>query len=167
MRVSVTDADVKTFTETDSLMVELINAMQMDGQYAVERVHLDCQAFFLPAGSDEAVSVGDRSLILKMKQQRIMQSVLDPVKMGLDGRFEDEENRYLDIASFPTDHTDLEAEDMLETITAVMVDKHTPKKHFEVKALVNVLNSQPWMAKQAIEGTITSHVLCILLLSSL
>jgi hypothetical protein len=132
-------------------MTELINAMQMDGQYAVERVHLDCKAFGLVPGSDESVALGDKTLVLKMKQQRLMHSVLDEVKMGLDNRFEEEDQKYLEIATFPTDHPEMEAEDMPTKITAVIIDKHVPKKHFDLKLFIDVLNSQPWMAKQAIE----------------
>lgn len=132
-------------------MMELINAMQMDGQYAVERVHLDCKAFGLTPGSDESVAIGDKTLVLKMKQQRLMQSVLDQVKIGLDNRFEEEDNKYLEIASFPTDDPEMKPEDMPEKITALIIDKHVPKKHFDLKSFIDVLNSQPWMAKQAIE----------------
>jgi hypothetical protein len=124
-----------------------------------ERVHLDSLAFFAPPGSDESVSLGDRTLVLKLKQQQLEESVLDRVKLGLDAKFTEEDTRYIEIASFPTDSPDLEAEEMPSTITAKIIDCHIPKKHFEVKEFIDVLYSQPWMAKQAIEDVHLEEVI--------
>lgn len=116
-------------------------------------------AFFAPPGSDEAVSLGDRTLVLKMKQQQLETSVLDRVKMGLDAKFTEEDTRYIEIASFPTDSPDLEPDEMLSTITAKIIDRHIPKKHFEIKQFIDLLYSQPWMAKQAIEDVHMEEVI--------
>ena len=106
--------------------------------------------FFASPGSDESVSLSDRTLVLKLKQQQLQEHVLDRVKLGLDAKFTEEDVRYVEIASFPTDSPDLDAEEMPSTITAKIIDRHIPKKHFEIKEFIDVLYSQPWMAKQAI-----------------
>jgi hypothetical protein len=116
-------------------------------------------AFFAIPGSDESVSLGDRTLVLKLKQQQLEESVLDRVKLGLDAKFTEEDTRYVEIASFPTDSPDLEAEEMPTTITAKIIDRHVPKKHFEVQEFIDVLYSQPWMAKQAIEDVHLEEVI--------
>lgn len=116
-------------------------------------------AFFAIPGSDESVSLSDRTLVLKMKQAQLEQSVLDRVKLGLDAKFTEEDTRYIEIASFPTDSPDLEAEEMPSTITANIIDRHIPKKHFELKEFIDVLYSQPWMAKQAIEDVHLEEVI--------
>jgi hypothetical protein len=116
-------------------------------------------AFFALPGSDESVSLSDRTLILKMKQAQLEQSVLDRVKLGLDAKFTEEDTRYIEIASFPTDSPDLEAEEMPTTITAKIIDRHVPKKHFEVKDFMDVVYSQPWMAKQAVEDVHLEEVI--------
>lgn len=122
-------------------------------------MHLDSLAFFAVPGSDESVSLSDRTLILKLKQQQLQENVLDRVKLGLDAKFGEEDVRYVEVASFPTDSPDLDAEEMPSTITAKIIDKHIPKKHFEVKEFIDVLYSQPWMAKQAIEDVHMEEVI--------
>lgn len=132
-------------------MSELLNAISMDAQYAAERVYLDSAAYRVAPNSDEAVSISERSLALKMKQTRLATSVIDQVKIGLDDKLEAEDDKNIDIASFPTDSIDLSVPEMPTTITAKLLETHEKKKHFDLKEFLNVILSQPWLAKQAIE----------------
>ena len=123
----------------------------MEAQYAAERVYLDSAAYRVTPNSDEAVSISERSLTLKLKQSRLTTSVIDQVKIGLDEKLEAEDDKNIDIASFPTDSVDLTVPEMPETITAKLLETYDKKKHFDFKEFLNVILSQPWLAKQAIE----------------
>lgn len=86
--------DTVEFKTMDSLVRELLDAMKIDAQYSVERTFLDCRALYAVAGTDEAVSVGERSVDLKKKQTQLQTAVIDNVKLGLDGRLGEEDKRY-------------------------------------------------------------------------
>jgi hypothetical protein len=77
--------------EFDSLLEELNTALNADAQYAAERVHLDKRALVTPKGTEEAVDVSRKLLLLKQKQQQLNNSVIDSVKVGLGAKFNAEE----------------------------------------------------------------------------
>ena len=143
--------DVVEFKTMDSLVRELLDAMKIDAQYAVERTFLDCKALYAVPGTDEAVSVSVRSLELKKKQTQLQTAVIDNVKLGLDDRLGEEDRRYIDIAAFPNDADTLEPHQMPTKIKAVLVDKFVGRKHFDMRGFIDVVMSQPWMASQALE----------------
>jgi hypothetical protein len=143
--------DVIEFKTMDSLVRELLDAMKIDAQYSVERTFLDCAALYAVAGTDEAVSVGERSLELKRKQTQLQTAVIDNVKLGLDERLGEEDRRYIDIAAFPDDADTLEPHQMPKKIKALLVDTFVERKHFDTKSFLDIVMSQPWMANQALE----------------
>lgn len=143
--------DVIEFKTMDSLVRELLDAMKIDAQYAVERTFLDCRALYVVAGTDEAVSVSVRSLELKRKQTQLQAAVIDNVKLGLDIRLGEEDKRYIDIAAFPDDSDTLEPHQMPKKIKALLVDKFVSRKHFDTKSFLDIVMAQPWMANQALE----------------
>ena len=143
--------DVVEFKTMDSLVRELLDAMKVDAQYAVERTYLDCRALYVVGGSDEAVYVSTSSLELKKKQTQLQTAVIDNVKIGLDGRLGEEDKRYIDIAAFPDDADSLEPHQMPKKIKAQLVDKFVPRKHFDINSFMDIVMSQPWMANQALE----------------
>ena len=143
--------DVVEFKTMDSLVRELLDAMKIDAQYAVERTFLDCRALYAVAGTDEAVSVSVRSLELKRKQTQLQTAVIDNVKLGLDVRLGEEDKRYIDIAAFPDDADTLEPHQMPKKIKALLVDKFVSRKHFDLQGFLDIVMAQPWMANQALE----------------
>lgn len=143
--------DVVEFKTMDSLVTELLDAMKIDAQYAVERTFLDCRALYAVAGTDEAVSVSVRSLDLKRKQTQLQSAVIDNVKLGLDVRLGEEDKRYIDIAAFPDDADTLEPHQMPKRIKALLVDKFVSRKHFDLRNFLDIVMAQPWMANQALE----------------
>lgn len=143
--------DCSEFKTMDALVRELLDGMKIDAQYAVERTFLDCRALYAVAGSDEAVSVGNRSLELKKKQGQLQTSVIDNVKLGLDERLTQEDSAYIDIAAFPNDADHLKAHEMPDKIKAQLVERFIGRKHFDLKNFIDVIMSQPWMANQAME----------------
>lgn len=143
--------DEKLFKETNSLLTELLAAVNMDNQYAMERVFLDAKSFGEVSGSEEALSIQERSLALKLKQTRLNEHVIDHIKIGLDARLSEDEMSMVDVASFPTDDVNLVAEAMPSTITTELVDPFVPRKHFDMAFFIDILMSQPWNAREALE----------------
>jgi hypothetical protein len=123
--------DEVAVTEVDSLLEELRTALFADAQYAAERVSLDKRAITIPGGTEEAVDIASKIMQLKKKQQQLNNSVIDSIKVGLEMKFNTDEEAMIQIAAFPTDSVDLKVENMHQ-ITAELLDKHPPRKHLKM-----------------------------------
>ena len=136
--------------EIDSLLEELRSALFADSQYAAERVYLDKQSIVLPVGSEEAVTTASRMMQLKRKQQQLLNSVIDSIKVGLEVKFNVEEEMMVASAAFPTDSVDLSVGDM-HAITAELISKHHQHHHFKVSEFYAIFLAQPWVVQEAVE----------------
>lgn len=136
--------------ETDSLLEELRTALVADAQYAAERVSLDKLAIITPAGTEEAVNVASKIMQLKRKQQQLSNSVIDSIKVGLEVKFNAEEEEMVRIAAFPTDRVELKVNEMHE-ITAELLNKHTSHRNFKMGDFYAIFVAQPWIVVEAVE----------------
>lgn len=141
--------DEATIIELDSLLEELRSAIFADSQYAAERVHLEREQLRALKGSDEAVNLGVRLVQLKKKQIQLQENVIDSIKIGLESKYNTEEETLVSIASFPNDRVDLLTEDM-ESITARLIENHCPGKNFQVSEFLSIFLGQPWLVQEAL-----------------
>ena len=142
--------DEVTITELDSLLEELRSAIFAYSQYAAERVHLEREQLQASKGSDEAVNLGVRLLQLKKKQVQLQENVIDSIKIGLESKYNTEEEILVSIASFPNDEVDLSTEEMPK-ITAKLIENYDPSKNFQISDFLSIFLGQPWLVQEALD----------------
>ena len=141
--------DEATTVELDSLLEELRTAIFADSQYAAERVHLERLQLRALKGSDDAVDLGIKLVQLKKKQVQLQENVIDNIKVGLEDKYNTEEEILVSVASFPTDAVDLPTEEM-EKITATLIESHNPGKNFDTSEFLSIFLGQPWLVQEAL-----------------
>lgn len=119
-------------------------------QYSAEKCHLERIQLRTKSGSDEALKIGEQMMALKKKQVQLHDSVIDSIKVGLETKFNKEEETLITMASFPTDRVDLKVEEMNE-ITCELIEHFTPHKNFKVSEFLAIYLGQPWLIEQALD----------------
>jgi hypothetical protein len=140
------DRDEHSTVEYNSLLQELVRAIEASNKFLAERSLLDQHMLIGPAsinGSAAAVDVSRRILSLKRKQTSLEEGVLDPIKRGLQSKLNDDDDHNLNLYGFPTDEPGLLTSEM-HTIKAVLVDPYVPAAHCEIDDFFVVFLAQPW-----------------------
>jgi hypothetical protein len=148
--VNKLERDDRIVTEFDSLLEELLNSLRADNQYTAERVYLDTQVKLQVYGSAKAVELNEQLILLKAKQKQLANHTLDPLKEGLQVKFDDEDNSHLESYGFPNDHPDLPVAEFVN-ITAEPINRYVPGHHCKLSDFLNVYLVQPWMVEQSTE----------------
>ncbi len=172
------DRDRQNVTEFDALIEELLNryrkkirlfviavTYRADTYYIVtniflslhaqnhllaERVYLDAQLKIEHYGSDEAVRYNQQLIVIKEKLKMLQLSVIDSLKIGIQAKFDAEDEKNLQNYAFPNDSVDMLPDDM-HKIEGVLLDTFTPTKHCNMMDFLRVYLVQPWLAEQSVE----------------
>eukprot|EP01038_Epipyxis_sp_PR26KG_P007862 gene7862-10671_t len=142
--------DAELAAENDSLIVELLTSLHADNMLVAERVYIDYKLKIEVYGSEEAIHLNQQQIALKNKQKILIESVLDPLKLGLQAKYNEEDEKNTSLYSFPNDDPDIDIHDMFK-INAIIIDKFQPPKHCKVSDFSSVYYAQPWLADQSVE----------------
>ena len=144
-------SEEKTLVELNSLLTNLCQCLGYESQYSAEKIYLDRAVLVLPKGSDESVRYSSESFILKKKQSDLVNNVIDPIKLAIQSKLDEEDKLMSLVAGFPTDDPSLVAEDMPSTLSAVLLDEYRPSIHFNLLTFIEVYYIQPWLSREAVE----------------
>ena len=144
-------SEERTFLDLDMLLTHLCRSIEHESQFAAERVFLDRRGLFLAKGSDESLRYSNAAFKLKKKQTDLMNNVVDPIKLAIQAKLDEEDKAMSAIAGFPNDEPALQPEDMPSTIAAVLLEKHKPGSHFSLLSFIEVYYVQPWLSHEAVE----------------
>lgn len=149
--VSRLERDQHAALEYDSLMEELYQGLLAENRLLAEKVDLESRqrSGELESGSIEAVQVGEQLVLLRRKQTQLASNVLDTLKLGLQNKFNDEEERYTTLYAFPGDDANLPVERFNE-IKAELIEPYKPSHHVKIHDFLQVYFVQPWLAEQAV-----------------
>jgi len=134
----------------DSLLEELQSSLRADNQYTAEKVWLDNQVKLQAYGSSRAVELNEQLILLKSKQKQLTNHTLDPLREGLQTKFDDEDTANMEHYGFPNDHPDLPVSSF-PRIAAEPILRYTPGHHCQLADFLNVYLVQPWLVEQSIE----------------
>lgn len=144
------DRDYNQSVELDSIVEELMKSLEADSQYVAEKIYLDQQLKIAIYGSERAVQLNEQMIALKTKQEQLATSAIDTLKLGLQQKYDEEDEANVDLFSFPNDDPDLPVQDM-HKISATILNKYVPISHFKLSDFLDVYMMQPWLALQSVE----------------
>ncbi len=145
------DRDEHVTNELDNLFEELYNGILADSHLAAERVHLDVLQLMdeLVPGSEEALRTSEQLVELKRKQTQLNSNVIDTIKVGLQNKFNDEDETNKAAYIFPADDPDFTT-DQLVAIDCQLLDPYVHPKHIQIVDFLQIYLVQPWLAEQAV-----------------
>ncbi len=137
--------------EFDSLLEELYQGLRADSHLIAEKLHLDVLSMndVFPPGSDEALRTSEALLVLKRKITQLNASVIDTIKVALQEKFNDEDDRNSAHYVFPTDNPELTVGQFI-LITAQMLEPYEHPKNITLTEFLDIYLVQPWLAEQAV-----------------
>ncbi len=145
------ERDEHITVEVDSLMEELYQGILADSHLSAERVQLQveqlCEVHAL--GSDEALRCSEALLTIKRKLTQLNNNVIDAIKVGLQAKFNDEDDKNAATFIFPGDSPDLLVKDFI-LIECRMLDPYSHPKHVQITDFLDIYLVQPWLAEQAV-----------------
>lgn len=144
------ERDITTTLENESLLKELLLGMESASAYTAERVRLDIQAILAPRGSEEAVLYNQRLYSMKMKLAQLNSSVIDTVKVGIQGKLTAEDEYHTNLVGFPNDTPELPISEM-KNITATLLEPFHPSVHIKIEQFLDIYLLQPWQAALAVD----------------
>ena len=143
--------DEHVTVELDSLMEELYQGILADSHLNAEKVHLDVASMTdaYAIGSDEALRCSEALVTIKRKLTQLNSNVVDAIKVGLQGKFAEEDDRNNLAYVFPGDSPELKVTEFI-LITAKLLDPYTHPKNISLEDFLDVYLVQPWLAEQAV-----------------
>ena len=144
------ERDISTTLENDSLLKELLLGMESASAYTSEKIRLDILAILAPRGSEEAVLYNQRLYSMKMKLTQLNASVLDTVKVGIQGKLTTEDEYHTNLVGFPNDFPELPISEM-KNITAQLLEPFHPSMHIKIEQFLDIYLLQPWQAALAVD----------------
>lgn len=145
------DRDSHAALEFDSLTEELYQGLLAENRLLAEKVNLEFRqrSGKLEPGSTEAVQVSEQLVLVRRKQTQLANSVLDTLKLGLQNKFNEEEDRYTTLYAFPGDDVQLPVE-RYDEIKTELIDQYKAPHHIKIHDVLQVYFVQPWLAEQAV-----------------
>ena len=149
--ISRLERDEQAALEYDSLMEELYQGLLAENRLLAEKVSLEFKqrSGQLESGSVEAVQVGEQLVLVRRKMTQLANSVLDTLKLGIQNKFNEEEDLYLPLYSFPGDDVSLPV-DRFDEIDVELIDSYKPPQHVKIHDFFQVYLVQPWLADQVV-----------------
>lgn len=148
-------ASEKMCVETDLLLANLLDSLQLESRYSAERVFLDRGLLFVVKGSDEALLYADQAYAVKRKQDKLVNGVIDALVVALQEKLSAEYEGYSSIVAFPSDDPQLRVSEMPSTINATLLNKFKGVTHFDTMLALQIYYIQPWLSAQAVEDVRT------------
>ncbi len=140
--------------EFDSLLEELYLGLNADNHLAKERVALDVAQLSgeLEKGSDLALRTAEGLMAIKLKQTQLNSNVLDTLKLGLQAKLNEEDDRMMQLYSFPNDSPELTLDEFYKIEKDVcLIDPFVGPHHFKLETFMHVYYVQPWLAEEAVK----------------
>lgn len=144
------ERDITSTNENDSLLQEMMLAIEALSQYSAEKIKLEQQVVVAAKGSEEAVQVNQKFYAIRMKIKQLSNSVIDTVKMGIQEKLTEEDEYHTNIVGFPNDTVDMVIGDM-HNIEAVLLEPFIPPPHVKLEHFLDVFFLQPWQAALAVD----------------
>ena len=148
------ERDKHVTMEFDSLLEELYLGLNADNHLAKERVALDVAQLSgeLEKGSDVALRTAEGLVAMKLKQTQLNSNVLDTLKLGLQAKLNEEDDRMMQIYSYPNDSPELNVNEFHKIEKDVcLIDPFTAPNHFKLETFLHVYYVQPWLAEEAVK----------------
>ena len=148
------DRDRHQTLEFDSLLEELYLGLNADNHLAKERVALDVLQLSgdLEQGSEVALRTAEGLMSIKLKQTQLNTNVLDTLKLGLQAKLTEEDDRMMQLYSFPNDSPELTLNQYHQIEKDVcLMDPFVPPHHFKLETFLHVYYVQPWLAEEAVK----------------
>jgi len=145
------DRDEHITVELDSLLEELYQGILADSHLSAERVHLQVEQLceIHPLGSDEALRCSEALLTLKRKLTQLNDNVIDTIKVALQAKFNDEDDKNATQFVFPGDNPDLLVKDFI-IIECKLLEPYSHPKNLKFTDFLDIYLVQPWLAEQAV-----------------
>ena len=144
------EKDLSTTLENDSLLQELMMAMEASSCYVAEKIVLEQRSLTALKGSEEAVQYNQNLYSMKVKLGQLNSSVIDTVKVGLQSKLTTEDEYHTNLVGFPNDDPDLPISEM-KNITASLLEPFRPHPHVKLEQFLDIYLLQPWQAAQAVD----------------
>ena len=144
------ERDISSTMENDSLLMELMMGIEAVSCYMAEKVELEQKSITSEKGTEAAVRYNQNLYFMKVKMQQLNGSVIDTVKVGLQGKLSTEDEYHTNLVGFPNDTPELPISEM-KTIEAVLLEPFHPTVHIKLEQFLDVYLLQPWQAAQAVD----------------
>lgn len=125
--------------------------MRAESRYCAEKIYIEQRAILSPKGTEDSVKYSQKLYAMKAKMNQLNNSVIDTVKVGLQAKYNAEDEYHAAHVGFPNDSVERTSMKDMRAIEAQLLEPFRPQPHLKLETFMGAFLVQPWQAQKAVE----------------